>query len=420
MFGLAKKSISEDIDIVNESRGTAFGDEAHELHTILDALPINIMIADAGDEFKIIYANQRSLETLDSIKHLLPVPPEEVIGSSFDIFHRHPEQQRHMMSDPANLPHHAKIKVGDEILDLKVAAIINRDGTYVGPMVTWSVVTPLARLTDTFEQEMRGVIESTATASGKMQTTSEAVANSAETTSRQSDNVAAAAETASTNAESAAGAAEELSASIAEIGRQVAESTKIAHDAVAEAERTNEAVQGLAEAGQKIGEVIDLISDIAGQTNLLALNATIEAARAGEAGKGFAVVASQVKSLANQTAKATGEITEQIGAIRDATGDAVTAISGIGGTIGKISEIATTISAAVEEQSAATNEITSNVQGAAEGTHSVSTDIRGVAESAKESGNTARQLQEASGDLSRQSTVLRDEVEKYLREIRDL
>ena len=150
--------------------------------------------------------------------------------------------------------------------------------------------------------------------------------------------------------------------SIAEIGRQVAESTQIAGRAVHEAERDQRQGAGLAEAAQKIGDVVKLINDIAGQTNLLALNATIEAARAGEAGKGFAVVASEVKSLASQTAKATEEIASQIKSIQAATGDSVEAIKAIGDTIGRINEIATTIASAVEEQGAATQEIARNVQ----------------------------------------------------------
>src|SRR5262249_6109079 len=161
---------------------------------------------------------------------------------------------------------------------------------------------------------------------------------------------AAASEQASTNVQTVASAAEELSASIAEISRQVSQAAKVAGDAVSRATATNQSVAALAEGAQKIGDVVKLINDIAGQTNLLALNATIEAARAGEAGKGFAVVASEVKSLANQTAKATDEIAAQIQGIQASTKDAVTAIREIAGVIGQVSEISTTIAAAVEEQ----------------------------------------------------------------------
>ena len=183
-------------------------------------------------------------------------------------------------------------------------------------------------------------------------------------------------------------------------------------------EQTNVKVQGLAEAANKIGEVVELITDIADQTNLLALNATIEAARAGDAGKGFAVVASEVKNLANQTAKATEEIGTQIAGIQSSTQEAVTAIETIVKTIVEINEISSAIASAVEEQSAATQEIARNVEQAATGTQEVSSNISGVNQAANDTGAAATQIQNASGDLSRQSEVLRTEVEKFLANVR--
>jgi methyl-accepting chemotaxis protein len=213
-------------------------------------------------------------------------------------------------------------------------------------------------------------------------------------------------------------ATEEMSSSVGEIGRQVAKSTEIAKRAVAEADKTNAAVQGLAQSAQKIGDVVNLISDIAEQTNLLALNATIEAARAGEAGKGFAVVASEVKALASQTAKATEEIAAQIGAMQGAVGGSVEAIKGIGQTIAEISEIATTIASAVEEQGAATQEISRNVQEAATGTRDVTSNIGQVSEASSATGAAATQVLSAATELSSQAEALRNEVDKFLNEVR--
>jgi methyl-accepting chemotaxis protein len=215
-----------------------------------------------------------------------------------------------------------------------------------------------------------------------------------------------------------ASAAEELSASVAEIGRQVESSTQMSGKAVEEAADTDQTVQSLASSAQKIGEVLKLISDIAAQTNLLALNATIEAARAGEAGKGFAVVASEVKSLATQTAKATDEISGQIGTIQSTTTDAVAAIKRIGGTIGEMNKIATTIASAVEEQGAATQEIARNVQEASKGTTEVSSNIAGVSQAAGQTGAAATQVLGAAGDLSTQAETLRNEVDRFLVSIR--
>ena len=273
-------------------------------------------------------------------------------------------------------------------------------------------------LADEFEASVKGVVKIVSSASTELQTTAQAMSSTAEEAARQATAVAVASEQASTNVQTVASAAEELSSSISEISRQVAESTKIAGQAVADAGRTNGKVQALAEAAQKIGDVVKLINDIAGQTNLLALNATIEAARAGEAGKGFAVVASEVKSLATQTAKATDEIAAQIDAIQGATGEAVQAIQEIGGTIARINEIATTIASAVEEQGAATQEIARNVQQASIGTKEVSANIGGVTQAATETGTASAQVLASSSELAKQGETLSGAVDGFIRRIR--
>ena len=274
------------------------------------------------------------------------------------------------------------------------------------------------RMAEQFETSVGSVVETVSAAASEMQSSAQAVSGTADQTSQQSSNVAAAAEQASANVQTVASAAEELSSSISEISRQVSQSTQIAGAAVAEVDGANAKVQGLAEAAQKIGEVVALITDIADQTNLLALNATIEAARAGEAGKGFAVVASEVKNLANATAKATEEISTQIGDIQGATQDAVGAIGSIGGIINQINEITSTIAAAVEEQGAATQEIARNVEQASQGTAEVSSNITQVTQAASETGSSATQILEAAGELGRQSDMLSGEVGNFLNTIR--
>src|SRR5438045_5180065 len=165
----------------------------------------------------------------------------------------------------------------------------------------------------------------------------------------------------------------DLTASVAEISRQVHQSSRIAADAVHQAQHTDARINALSTAASRIGDVVKLITAIAEQTNLLALNATIEAARAGESVRGFAIVAQEVKALAAQTAKATAEIGNQIGQIQTATQDSVGAIKEIGSTIGRISEIAMAVAAAVEQQGATTKEILRNVHQAAQGTAQVAT-----------------------------------------------
>ena len=259
-------------------------------------------------------------------------------------------------------------------------------------------------LTQAFDKIVNEVLGKVSITTSELQASATSMTATAEEPSRQSTTVAAASEEATTNVQTAAASAEELSASIAEISRQVGKSSKIANDAVDQVRHTNDTVRGLAEAANKVGEVVGLINGIASQTNLLALNATIEAARAGDAGKGFAVVAAEVKTLANQTAKATEEITAQIVSIQSA----------IGTTIKEINEIAGSIAAAVEEQSAATQEIARNVQQAAAGTREVSSNIGTVSQAASEVGSAASQVLSGAESMSKQAKNLKREVDDFL------
>ncbi|MGF1609830.1 MAG: methyl-accepting chemotaxis protein [Kiloniellales bacterium] len=276
----------------------------------------------------------------------------------------------------------------------------------------------MLELADTFEVSVKSVVDSVSATAAQMQQKAQAMSATAEQTKMQSSAVSAASEEAASNVQTVASATEELTASIGEIGQQVSKSSKIAGDAADQAEKSNVQVESLVAAAQKIGDVVGLIQDIAEQTNLLALNATIEAARAGEAGKGFAVVASEVKSLATQTAKATEEISQQITTMQGATSDSAQAIRGIGEIIKEINEIATTIASAVEEQGSATQEISRNVQQAAAGTQEVSSNIDGVAQAAGEAGKSASEMLGASGELAQQATALSGEVEKFLQRVR--
>jgi methyl-accepting chemotaxis protein len=390
--------------------------EMARVQNMMDAIPINVALANR--DYELVYFNPASVATLTQLQHLLPMPVDKLLGEKIDIFHKVPEHQRKIVDDPKNLPHRAKIQLGDEHLDLLVSAINDKDGNYIGPMITLSIITEQVSMADDFERDVKGVVDIVTSSSTEMQASSKSMAATAEETARQSQVVAAASEEAMKNVETVSSAAEELSASIGEIATHVQDASTMTEQAVEEAEETNVTITELGKSSDEIGQVIKVITSIAQQTNLLALNATIEAARPGEAGKGFAVVANEVKELARQTAKATEEISEKIGAIQSSTGIAVTAIGSIGERIGKINEIATTIAGAVEEQTAATNEISRNVAEAAKGTSEVTSNISGVSSAAEEGGKAANDILAAADGLAQESVNLDKLTTEFLERMR--
>jgi methyl-accepting chemotaxis protein len=276
----------------------------------------------------------------------------------------------------------------------------------------------LIRFADEFEAAVGSIVSNVSASAVQLEEAAGTLTRTADTTQSLSTQVAGASEEASSNMQSVATATEELSASVDEIGRRVRDSNRIAEAAVLQAQQTDDRIGKLSRAAQEIGDVVKLITAIAEQTNLLALNATIEAARAGDAGRGFAVVAAEVKSLASQTAKATDEISSHISGMQGATQESVAAIKEIGGTIGQISSIASAIASAVEQQSGATQEIARNVQSVAQGTHQAAANIMQVNRGASETGIASGEVLNSAKTLSSESLRLREELERFMGNIR--
>nr|WP_321525257.1 methyl-accepting chemotaxis protein [uncultured Cohaesibacter sp.] len=270
-------------------------------------------------------------------------------------------------------------------------------------------------LSGTFQNSVGNVAQSIEAAAGDLLGTAEQMIGDARRTSGETSALFSLTNQTVENMRSVQAATEELSASIEEIGRQVSTSTQVVNEASGQAEATTNVVSELATSASRIGDVIRLIQEIAEQTNLLALNATIEAARAGEAGRGFAVVAAEVKDLANQTAKATEEISGQVSAIQTSTSLTVSAIEKIAGTITHINDISSSIATAVEQQSSAAKEIADNVIQASSGAEKINNALQSVEQSARETEAAAKVVSERSGHLSGQSNDLSQHAGKFLR-----
>jgi PAS domain-containing protein len=268
-----------------------------------------------------------------------------------------------------------------------------------------------------FRERVESVLRNVSENASAMKSTAVALFASSEQTSKQAESAVHATEEASTNVVAAASSADELSAAIAEMSRQLGQTTGALRLAASEAQSTNDQISGLSHSSQKIGDVVQLIRSIAGQTNLLALNATIEAARAGEAGRGFAVVASEVKSLAVQTAKATEEISAQIVSVQESTKSAVDAIQRISTRMQDIDRHASAVAASVEQQSAATSEISRSVSSAAQGTGDVVAVLDQLAGAATNTRQSAESVLGVSESVGKAVSNLRVEVEGFLAKV---
>ena len=351
---------------------------------IVDAMPVSVMICHPRD-FTITYVNRASVEGFAKLSAALPFRAEDIVGQSVGVFNLGPDIQRDVLSDPGNMPYRTQVALGDEHIGITATALY-AGGDFVGPMLTWRRITDRVGFADEFEANIASVVEAVSSSASDLETSANAMTATSEETTTQATTVAL--------------AADQLRASIGEISKQVDGSSNIARDASEQVKKSAELIHELSVSAEQIGDVVKMIRDIAEQTNLLALNATIEAARAGEAGKGFSVVASEVKELAHQTARATAQISDQIGGIQSATSTSVQAIGSINKIVDEIAHISNSVAAAVVEQMAATDQVAQNIEG--------------VSRASSESGGVVEGVQKSAGELTIQASHLKRHVDDFM------
>jgi methyl-accepting chemotaxis protein len=473
IFGARREVLGYIVNWEDVSKRRLVEAEQSRLASMLQNAPTNLLLADR--DFRITYVNPASLNTLRKLERWLPIKADQVLGASIDVFHKDPSHQRKLLANDKNLPIRTTIHIGPEVADLLVTAIYDQDRNYLGPMVTWELITEkleserkikeasererqqaedlrvkvdsmlevvnaasrgdltrevtvrgtdaigqmgegLAQFLGNARTNISGIAQTAqvlASSSQELTAVSQQMASNAEETAAQANVASAAAEQVSKNVTTVSTATEQMGASIKEIAKNANEAARVATSAVKVAERTNATVAKLGESSAEIGNVIKVITSIAQQTNLLALNATIEAARAGEAGKGFAVVANEVKELAKQTAKATEDISRKIEAIQGDTKGAVEAIAQISKIINQINDIQNTIASAVEEQTATTGEISRNVSEAAQGSNEIARNITGVAQAARGTTEGASNTRVSADELSKLALNLQKLVSQF-------
>ncbi len=385
--------------------------------TMIDNTPAKIVWASVEDDFVITYLNAAAERGLKELEPYLDCKVGEVQGAKIDFLFRAAGVPTPRLDDPGQLPYTNRLEIGEQVVDVMIRAILDKQGVYCGAMATWRVVTGRVRMSGQFESNIKSVADALGTAALDLEQNSAEMARIAQDTQARAEAMVSTTMQADRELQDVAQRTDQVIDAVAEMEAKSEERNALLSSISSQASSSEQRVHALQQGVGEIGTIVNLINDIANQTNLLALNATIEAARAGDAGRGFAVVAQEVKTLSNKTAEATGRIRDQIAEIQAGTGQTVAAIEAIVRSLAEIDALGGIVNSAVESHGEAVDVMSRNVRSACSGVQDTAKHAGSMRDAAVDAEQAAAHIHDKISHLKVISERLTGQVAQFLESI---